>query len=48
MQNILSDCTKMKFKHKNCSILIDDGTGTVYRDDRLMYKGDANIAIKTM
>ena len=38
----------MKFKHKNCSIIIDDGTGTVYRDGRLMFRGDGYIAIKTM
>ena len=38
----------MKFKHKNCSILIDDGTGTVYRDGKLMFRGDAYIAIKTL
>ena len=38
----------MKFKHKNYCILIEDGTGTVYRDGRLMFRGDAYIAIKTL
>ena len=36
----------MTFKHKNCSIILDDGKGCVYKDGRLMFKGDGYIAIK--
>ena len=36
----------MTFKHKNCSIILDDGKGRVYKDGRLMFKGDGYIAIK--
>ena len=38
----------MKFNHNNCSIIINDGVGTVYRDGKLMFKGDGNIAKKYM
>lgn len=38
----------MTFKHKNCTIVIDDSIGKVYRDGSLMFKGDGYIAIKTM
>ena len=38
----------MKFNHNNCSIIINDGVGTVYRDGKLMFKGDGYIAIKFM
>ena len=38
----------MTFKHKNCTIVIDDSIGKVYRDGSLMFRGDAYIAIKTM
>ena len=38
----------MKFNHNNCSIIINDGVGTVYRDGKLMFKGDGYIAIKYM
>ena len=38
----------MKFNHNNCIIIINDGVGTVYRDGKLMFKGDGYIAIKYM
>ena len=38
----------MKFNHNNCYIIINDGVGTVYRDGKLMFKGDGYIAIKYM
>ena len=36
------------FKHENCAIELDDGTGKVYRDGKLMFKGDGYVAIKFM
>ena len=39
--NILLDCIKMRiFKHDNCAIELDDGIGKVYKDGKLMFKGD--------
>ena len=39
---------KDEINHNNCSIIINDGVGTVYRDGKLMFKGDGYIAIKYM
>ena len=36
------------FKHENCAIELDDGIGKVYRDGKLMFKGDGYVAIKFM
>ena len=36
------------FKHDNCAIELDDGIGKVYKDGKLMFKGDGYIAIKFM
>ena len=36
----------MRFDYDNCSIILDDGKGKVYRNDRLMFKGDGYVAIK--
>ena len=36
----------MRFNYDNCSIIIDDGKGNVYRDGKLMFKGDGYVAIK--
>tara|TARA_B100000927_G_C16180127_1_gene355008 strand:- start:41 stop:337 length:297 start_codon:yes stop_codon:yes gene_type:complete len=38
----------MRFDYDNCSILLDDGKGKVYRNGRLMFKGDGYVAIKYM
>ena len=46
MQNISLDCTKMRFDYDNCSIILDDGKGNVYRNGKLMFKGDGYVAIK--
>ena len=36
------------FKHDNCAIELDDGIGKVYKDGKLMFKGDGYVAIKFM
>ena len=36
------------FRYENCAIELDDGTGKVYRDGKLMFKGDGYVAIKFM
>ena len=46
MQNISLDFTKMRFDYDNCSIILDDGKGNVYRNGKLMFKGDGYVAIK--
>ena len=46
MQSISLDCTKMRFDYDNCSIILDDGKGNVYRNGKLMFKGDGYVAIK--
>ena len=38
----------MRFDYDNCSIILDDGKGNVYRNGKLMFKGDGYIAIKFM
>ena len=38
----------MRFDFKNCSIELDNSKGKVYRDGKLMFKGDGYIAIKFM
>jgi len=38
----------MRFDFKNCSIELDNSKGRVYRDGKLMFKGDGYIAIKFM
>ena len=46
MQNILLDCTKMRFEYKNCTIILSDSRGRVYQNGKLMFMGDGYIAIK--
>ena len=36
----------MRFDYDNCSIILDDGKGNVYRNGKLMFKGDGYVAIK--
>tara|TARA_Y100001935_G_scaffold86565_1_gene71827 strand:- start:2279 stop:2575 length:297 start_codon:yes stop_codon:yes gene_type:complete len=38
----------MRFSYENCAIEMGDGTGKVYRDGKLMFKGDGYVAIKFM
>ena len=36
----------MRLDYKNCTIELDNSKGRVYRDGKLMFKGDGYIAIK--
>lgn len=36
----------MRFDYDKYAIVIENGTGTVYQDGKLMFKGDGYIAIK--
>ena len=38
----------MRLDYKNCTIELDNSKGKVYRDGKLMFKGDGYIAIKFM
>ena len=38
----------MRLEYKNCVIELDNSKGKVYRDGKLMFKGDGYIAIKFM
>jgi len=38
----------MRLDYKNCTIILDNSKGKVYRDGNLMFKGDGYIAIKFM
>jgi len=38
----------MRLDYKNCTIELDNSKGRVYRDGKLMFKGDGYIAIKFM
>ena len=38
----------MKLDYGNCRIELDNSKGKVYRDGKLMFKGDGYIAIKFM
>ena len=38
----------MRLDYENCSIELDNSKGRVYRDGKLMFKGDGYIAIKFM
>ena len=38
----------MRLEYKNCIIELDNSKGKVYRDGKLMFKGDGYIAIKFM
>ena len=38
----------MRLEYKNCIIELDNSKGRVYRDGKLMFKGDGYIAIKFM
>ena len=36
----------MRLEYKNCIIELDNSKGKVYRDGKLMFKGDGYVAIK--
>ena len=38
----------MRLDYQNCTIELDNSKGKVYRDGKLMFKGDGYIAIKFM
>ncbi len=38
----------MRLDYKNCTIELDNSKGKVYRDGKLMFKGDGYVAIKFM
>ena len=38
----------MRLDYQNCTIEVDNSQGKVYRDGKLMFKGDGYIAIKFM